>query len=68
MSPRDACAECRGNGKCSACFGTGTNTHLNEDEPKCPNCGGTGTCPNCHGSGRSFVSAPEILDPGFDKL
>ena len=68
MSPRGACAECGGNGKCVACFGTGTNTHLNEDEPKCPNCAGTGTCPACHGSGRAFVNAPEILDPGFDKL
>jgi hypothetical protein len=28
MSPRNACADCQGDGKCVECNGTSTNTHL----------------------------------------
>ena len=36
------CEQCKGNGKCVKCDGTGVNTHLNETEPKRLNCSGTG--------------------------
>jgi hypothetical protein len=55
------CPECTGKGECAQCFGTGTNTHLNADDPKCPNCKGTGTCPACEGRGRSIP----VLDDGL---
>jgi hypothetical protein len=58
------CVDCGGNGQCAQCFGTGTNTHLNSDEPKCPNCKGTGVCPACDGSGRSVP----VLDAGLTIL
>jgi hypothetical protein len=50
---RDICSDCRVSGECGPCFGTGVNTHLNSDEPKCPNGKGTGVCPECGGSGSS---------------
>ena len=65
---RDSCIDCHGNGKCAACFGSGTNLHVNEDEPKCRNCAGTGTCPTCQGTGRGLVQSPEIQDLGLNKL
>jgi hypothetical protein len=68
MSPRNDCVDCHGNGKCAVCFGTGTNVHVNEDEPKCRNCAGTGTCPTCQGSGRAYVLPSEIQDLGLNKL
>ena len=34
------------------CFGSGINVHLNQDEPKCRNCSGTGACSTCEGTGR----------------
>ena len=39
-------------GRCRYCDGTGTNTQLDAENPKCPYCHGTGTCPSCHGTGR----------------
>ena len=60
---RDVCTTCGGDGKCIACDGTGTNTHLNEEEPKCRNCSGTGVCPTCNGTGLWYVRPPDILDP-----
>jgi DnaJ-class molecular chaperone len=40
-----------GNGRCSQCNGTGINTRLDSDEPKCPACDGTGVCGTCRGAG-----------------
>jgi len=68
MTPRDACVDCRGDGKCSECNGTGINVHLNHDEAKCRHCSGTGICPKCGGSGRGVVLPLEILDLGLNKL
>jgi len=62
VPPTNVCAECHGDKNCSKCNGTGINTHLNEDEPKCRNCSGTGVCPTCEGTGRAFAIGPEILD------
>jgi hypothetical protein len=39
MPSRPRCPACGGDGKCRECFGSGTNIHLNEDEPKCRNAG-----------------------------
>lgn len=57
MSRAVRCPQCAGgflkaNGKCGKCNGTGINTQISSDEPKCPACGGTGVCSNCGGSGR----------------
>jgi hypothetical protein len=40
-----------GNGKCGKCDGTGINTQLDSDQPKCPYCKGTGVCSTCGGDG-----------------
>jgi DnaJ-class molecular chaperone len=48
-----------GNGKCSACHGTGFNQFLdagimemlNGEQPSCEECLGTGQCPTCTGTG-----------------
>jgi len=45
------CSQCKGDGKCIECDGTGTNRHLNEADPKCRNCSGKGVCPSCKGTG-----------------
>ncbi len=39
-------------GRCAHCDGTGTNTQLDSDNPKCPFCDGTGVCATCHGTCR----------------
>jgi hypothetical protein len=65
ISSRNTCASCFGNGRCSACDGSGINPHLNEDEPKCRNCSGTGVCPACNGTGAWMVPPPEIIDLGL---
>ena len=62
------CPYCHGDGKCADCNGTGTNTHLNESEPKCRECSGTGVCPNCNGSGSARAFPPEIVDLGLNNL
>src|SRR5579871_1409484 len=41
----------RGNGKCSQCFGSGTNVSLNSAAPSCVKCGGSGICSTCQGHG-----------------
>ena len=64
---RNVCQICAGDGKCRQCFGTGTNTHLNEDEPKCSNCSGTGVCPECQGTGLWYVRPPDIIDPKLNQ-
>ena len=55
---RTKCPDCStgnpftfGSGKCSRCFGSGTNVSLNSTDEKCTGCGGTGMCPTCGGSG-----------------
>ena len=68
VTQRNVCVDCRGDGKCPECDGTGVNTHLNEAEPKCSRCSGTGKCLACGGTGRWYVRPPEIQDPGFNKL
>ncbi len=48
-----------GNGKCSACHGTGFGQFLdagimemlNGEQPACEECLGTGQCPTCTGTG-----------------
>ena len=50
------CPDCagglfHGNGKCGKCDGTGINTQLDSDQPKCPYCKGTGVCSTCGGDG-----------------
>jgi DnaJ-class molecular chaperone len=49
----------QGDGKCSACHGTGMGEFfdsavvemLNGEQPACEECGGTGKCPTCCGAG-----------------
>jgi hypothetical protein len=55
-SRRSRCTDCaegffEGNGRCSKCNGTGVNTQLDSDQPKCPFCKGTGVCATCNGTG-----------------
>jgi hypothetical protein len=50
------CPDCAGgffvgNGKCKQCEGTGVNTQLDSERPKCPYCKGTGVCATCEGAG-----------------
>jgi len=53
------CDPPEGNGKCSACHGTGFIAFidsleiefLNGGPPSCDECYGTGICPTCSGSG-----------------
>ena len=56
-SKRGACPYCKGDGKCVDCSGTGVNTHVNEDDPKCASCAGSGICPNCAGSGTGYQAS-----------
>ena len=63
MSGRPRCPDCaeglfEGNGKCARCDGTGINTQLDSDQPKCPYCHGTGVCAACNGTG--------FADGGYD--
>jgi len=56
MNGSNRCQECsggflRGDGKCSSCFGSGTNVSLVSTEPKCLKCKGTGICQHCEGRG-----------------
>jgi hypothetical protein len=44
MLEENFCDQCDWTGKCSECNGTGTNTHLNSSDRKCPHCSGTGIC------------------------
>lgn len=53
---------------CPKCDGSGINTHLNESEPKCSNCSGSGVRPTCKGSGRWYIRPPDIFDPEINKL
>jgi hypothetical protein len=62
------CPQCKDDGKCSECNGTGVNARLNEDDPKCRNCRGTGKCPACEGRGRAFTPPSEVEHLGLDKL
>jgi hypothetical protein len=48
---RSICGSCHGERKCAKCDGTGTNTHLNETQPKCQDCSGSGVCRSCEGTG-----------------
>ena len=58
-SIRMFCDPQEGNGKCSACHGTGFSEFLDSVEieflnggpPSCEECYGTGICPTCNGSG-----------------
>ena len=53
------CDPPEGNGKCSACRGTGFGRFfdaialelLNVEQPPCEECNGSGRCPTCRGSG-----------------
>ena len=47
----NVCPFCEGDGKCSACNGTGENADRNDPESHCQRCVGTGTCAQCLGSG-----------------
>jgi len=53
---RGRCPDCaggvfQGDGKCGKCNGTGVNTQLDSDQPKCPYCAGKGVCATCGGTG-----------------
>ena len=62
FAPRDPrCPECKDNGKCAECNGTGINVHINETEPKCRNCSGTGVCPMCEGRYSDLTGTPANL-------
>lgn len=41
------CDDFPGSGKCSGCYGTGKNIHLNSDRTECEVCSGTGICQYC---------------------
>ncbi len=43
------CDDFPGSGKCSRCFGTGKNVHLNSDRLECEECGGSAICQYCKG-------------------
>ena len=61
------CDPPEGNGRCSACHGTGFTAFvdsleiefLNGGPPSCEECYGTGICPTCSGSG--VLEEDEIL-------
>ncbi|HYW42246.1 MAG TPA: hypothetical protein VE959_05280 [Bryobacteraceae bacterium] len=68
-SGRGRCPDCaggfaQGDGNCGKCNGTGINTQLDSDVPKCPYCRGTGVCQSCGGSGLYGGDPPS----GFQKL
>jgi hypothetical protein len=60
-----------GNGRCSDCFGTGQNIHLNSSVPECRLCGGSGTCQRCGGTGTIEVEGsgwmPDFLERLFSR-
>ena len=43
------CDDYPGSGKCSKCYGTGKNIHLNADRSECEECAGTAVCQYCKG-------------------
>jgi len=45
------CELCKGDRKRVECGGTDISAHLNETDPKCRNCSGTGVCHGCNGTG-----------------
>ncbi len=55
-----------GNGKCSACHGTGSAKFfdaiaielLNVEQPSCEECNGSGQCQTCGGTG--LIEGPEV--------
>jgi len=49
------CAFCDGDGKCSACGGTGQNPDGKAPDPYCQRCAGSGTCAQCLGSGSTHT-------------
>jgi hypothetical protein len=57
MGTRMHCPDCfeglfsGSTGHCRHCDGTGTNTQLDAENPKCPYCEGTGKCSTCQGTG-----------------
>jgi hypothetical protein len=63
---KNACPACldypKSQGRCSDCFGTGQNTHLNDSSPVCRSCKGTGECTACHGTGRLGGGPPGLVD------
>ncbi len=62
------CGECRGDGKCPDCYGSGTNTHLNQSEPSCQRCSGIGKCPSCLGTGQRSLISSGIQELGLNRL
>jgi hypothetical protein len=49
---RNRCPDCCGSGRCTECFGSAVNVHLNEPEQQmCRGCQGTGRCGSCEGTG-----------------
>jgi hypothetical protein len=43
------CDDFPGSGKCSRCFGTGKNLHLNSERLECEDCRGSTICQFCKG-------------------
>ena len=41
------CDDFPGSGKCSRCYGTGKNIHLNSDRSECEECHGSAVCQYC---------------------
>ncbi len=52
-----ACPECRGEGRCVMCGGSGSiQHHWQAADVSCPKCAGDGLCVRCRGEGRRFRS------------
>lgn len=63
--PQMDCPECKGDGRCTKCHGTGKTTCMEcrgKGKTRCNNCGGTGTCRRCGGTG--LIRCPECHGEG----
>lgn len=52
----EQCDDFPGSGKCSKCYGTGKNIHLNSDRSDCEECSGSAICQYC--KGRQVMGPP----------
>lgn len=57
---QDPCPVCRGSGQCEQCFGSGVNTQLNAEVPKCHGVWRNWSLPGVRGYGKMVHRARRI--------